>query len=64
MIGIGGGSASGKTSMSQRIIQNLGVPWASMQEREREREREDSVCMDVCERAFYEYSQVPIHASL
>ncbi|KAJ1565430.1 Uridine-cytidine kinase-like 1, partial [Cladochytrium tenue] len=27
IIGIGGGSASGKTSVSHRIIQQLGVPW-------------------------------------
>lgn len=27
IIGIAGGSASGKTSVSQRIISHLGVPW-------------------------------------
>jgi 2-phosphoglycerate kinase len=27
IIGIGGGSASGKTSVSHRIIKQLGVPW-------------------------------------
>ncbi len=27
IIGIAGGSASGKTSVSNRIIKNLGVPW-------------------------------------
>jgi Phosphoribulokinase / Uridine kinase family len=29
IIGIAGGSASGKTSVSQRILQHLGVPWVS-----------------------------------
>ncbi|KAK9711166.1 Uridine kinase [Basidiobolus ranarum] len=27
LVGVAGGSASGKTSVSERIIQNLGVPW-------------------------------------
>ncbi|CAH1762701.1 69_t:CDS:10, partial [Entrophospora sp. SA101] len=28
LVGVAGGSASGKTSVSQRIIENLNVPWA------------------------------------
>ncbi|KAJ3330160.1 Uridine-cytidine kinase-like 1, partial [Kappamyces sp. JEL0680] len=30
IIGIAGGSASGKTSVSQRIIKQLGVPWVTL----------------------------------
>ena len=30
IIGIAGGSASGKTSVSQRIIKQLGVPWVAL----------------------------------
>jgi uridine kinase len=30
IIGIAGGSASGKTSVSQRIIRELNVPWVSL----------------------------------
>jgi uridine kinase len=30
IIGIAGGTASGKTSVSERIIKNLGVPWVAL----------------------------------
>jgi uridine kinase len=30
IIGIGGGSASGKTSVSEQIIKDLGVPWVAL----------------------------------
>ena len=30
VIGLAGGSASGKTSVARRVIESLGVPWVSL----------------------------------
>ena len=30
IVGLAGGSASGKTSLAMRIIETLGIPWVSL----------------------------------